>query len=367
MSYCSVPVPPINATKDPNYTFDFTPEQIAQYGQSQTHPSIIYIPGGWNGHEYWLATTPYPFAMDVFENPCIYYGDADAEGNPPVLFTPISGVASGDYIMVDNPVVKVPSNDNINSDPDLYFDATAQIMYLYSRYNNVTPKRGYIQKSLTGQAWTKRDNSIFMDMDPQPSLLKVGNEVFIYGLDGASFRLYYPDAGYLNQQARSKIDIWKGSINDISSFQRYGSIYIKGKRAANPYHADFFKDDATGKYYMIFCGPNHELPREPGTAPMYVYLAESEDGLNFYTFAKPLLGKTSKASNYYRPTACIRQSDRTLIVYWSTTGGIIKTADQYPRGASDIPVDQRTIGLSFGNFDVILNQLKENIVTDKLD
>ena len=118
MSYCSVPVPPINATKDPNYTFDFTPEQIAQYGQSQTHPSIIYIPGGWNGHEYWLATTPYPFAMDVFENPCIYYGDADAEGNPPVLFTPISGVASGDYIMVDNPVVKVPSNDNINSDPD---------------------------------------------------------------------------------------------------------------------------------------------------------------------------------------------------------------------------------------------------------
>lgn len=81
MFWCSVPVPPIDNHKDG--VFNFLPEQIANYGQSQTHPSIVYIPGGWNGHEYWLATTPYPNSTGVFENTCIYYGDADLDGTPP--------------------------------------------------------------------------------------------------------------------------------------------------------------------------------------------------------------------------------------------------------------------------------------------
>ena len=88
MLFCSIPVPPINNHK--GGTFDFTQEQIEKYGQSQTHPSIVYKAEGWNGHKYWLATTPYPHIAGVFENACIYYGDEDESGNPPRIFTPIS-------------------------------------------------------------------------------------------------------------------------------------------------------------------------------------------------------------------------------------------------------------------------------------
>ena len=65
--WCSVPVPSIDDHKGAE--FDFSDDQISKYGQSQTHPSIIYVPGGWNGHKYWLVTTPYPSAVGAFENP----------------------------------------------------------------------------------------------------------------------------------------------------------------------------------------------------------------------------------------------------------------------------------------------------------
>lgn len=35
------------------------------------HPSVIHVPGGWNGYEYWMAYTPYPNTNDQYENPCI--------------------------------------------------------------------------------------------------------------------------------------------------------------------------------------------------------------------------------------------------------------------------------------------------------
>lgn len=363
MFYCSVPVPPINAHKDPDYTFDFTPEQIAGYGQSQTHPSIIYISDGWNGHKYWLATTPYPHAMDVFENPCIYYGDEDENGNPPRIFTPINGVVSGDYIMIDNPVVKVPNNTNVNSDPDLYFDESPNIMYLFSRFNQANPMRGYFQKSISGQAWTKRDNSNYIDSNGQPSLMKVGDKVLIFGLYTAN-NAYDPDAGYVQASSRSLFKIKKGDVSDIQSFQDDGCAVMHGKISIGSYHADFFKDDLTGKYYLIAVATNIEAPNQSSYRLGNIYLAESEDGYNWHYFARPLLTSCDMAKAYYRPTACIRQSDRSLIVYWCTTSGIQNSPEYYPNGQSDVPVDGRTIGLSYGNFDAILAKLKDDEVTN---
>lgn len=56
-----------------------TPEGNAQ----PYHPSVVYIPGGWNGYAYWMAETPYPLGPDGdwnglppyrarWENPCIH-------------------------------------------------------------------------------------------------------------------------------------------------------------------------------------------------------------------------------------------------------------------------------------------------------
>lgn len=370
MQYCSVPVPNIDAHKDPDFTFDFTQAQIDNYGQSQVHPSIIYIPNGWNGHKYWLATTPYPNEKGVFENACIYYADEGVNGEPPVVFTPISGgTPSTDYPVVTNPVVKVQSNSMINSDPDLYFDETNQIMYLISRYNSSVPQRTFMQKSADGLSWSKRGyDADYIEGVGQPSIMKVGNEIILYDLKVADqkYEINPSSTVVLNASSRGLFVIHKGDpTQGITSFVKEKYAALNGKLAIGPYHADFFKDDATGKYYMIAACTDHELPSPYDRGSRYtIFLAESDDGYTYRIFSRPLLAPCSKCSNYYRPTAFVRQSDRTLVVYWSTFAGIIKEASEFPNGASDIPIDNRTIGLSYGNFDAILYKLKNDNITN---
>ena len=361
MLFCSIPVPAINDHK--GGVFDFTADQISKYGQSQTHPSIVFIPGGWNGHEYWLATTPYPKAVGVFENPCIYYGDADGDGNPPRVFTPIAGTASGSYTMVDNPIVKVPNNTTTNSDPDLWFDSANSIMWLISRENS-NAYAVYSQKSATGQAWTPRgdrdtgylwkrgvgdlaDKPEFLS----PAILKVDSKIRVYSLSGTAGN--YAVDYKLNRGLCWGLYVMEGTtLEGAGDFSYIKKAAILGKRRIEPWHMDMFVDSRTGYFYMI-CSADNEL-----TNSTDVYLAESTDGWNFYLFSKPLL---SAGYYHYRPTAALR-SDNSLVIYFSVTNAP-STAASYPNGASDVPVDGRAIGVCCKNFDSILYELRSAKVT----
>lgn len=355
MLFCSIPVPPINDHKDG--VFDFTADQISKYGQSQTHPSIVFIPGGWNGHEYWLATTPYP--VGVFENPCIYYGDADVDGNPPRVFTPIAGTASGAFTMVNNPIVKVPNNTIINSDPDLWYDSDNSIMWMISRENS-NGFAAYSQKSAIGQAWTPRGDratGYLWKKDvgqlvgkPEflsPAILKIDNKIRVYSLSGSG-GIFSPNYK-LNRGLCWGLWVMEGTtLEGAGDFVYVKKAAILGKRGIEPWHMDMFVDSRTGYIYMI-CSAKNNL-----TNTTDVYLAESADGWNFNLFSKPLI---SGGYSHYRPTAALR-SDNSLVVYFSVTNAP-STAASYPNGASDVPVDGRAIGVCCKDFDEILLELRE--------
>lgn len=355
LKFCSVPVPDINAHK--NTDFEYTAEQIAAYTQSQTHPSIVYIPNGWNGHKYWLATTPYPAGTGVFENPCIYYGDEDKKGNPPTVFTPINGTASGEYTVVNNPVVKVNGTNAVNSDPDLIL--LNGTMWLISRANHERHCT-YAQKSETGQAWTPRcETPLWVrpaPMEPEfisPSIIEKDGELLAYGLSG---RGAYPYDEYNNMGFSWGIHILKGTtMEGVGDFDYWQKGVITGNFLVDPWHMDIFKDNSTGKIYMILCGNNVE----PANSHRYCYLAESEDGVTFYLYGKPLMN----AYRNYRPTAFLRESDRKLIVYFSTEYANV-TADELPNGASDMSNDGRYIVMAEKNFDTVLNELKAGKITN---
>lgn len=356
MLFCSIPVPPINDHKDG--VFDFTADQISKYGQSQTHPSIVFIPGGWNGHEYWLATTPYPNSVGVFENPCIYYGDADVDGNPPRVFTPIAGTASGAFTIVNNPIVKVPNNTTTNSDPDLWYDSDNNIMWMLSRENS-NGFAAYSQKSAIGQAWTPRGDRATGYLwkngvgqlvgKPEflsPAILKIDNKIRVYSLSGSGgiFSLNYK----LNRGLCWGLWVMEGTtLEGAGDFVYVKKAAILGKRGIEPWHMDMFVDSRTGYIYMI-CSAKNNL-----TNTTDVYLAESADGWNFNLFSKPLI---SGGYRHYRPTAALR-SDNSLVVYFSVTNAP-STAASYPNGASDVPVDSRAIGVCCKDFDEILLELR---------
>lgn len=360
MLFCSVPVPPILNHKGGE--FNFTDDQISKYGQSQTHPSIVFVPDGWNGHQYWLASTPYPNAIGVFENPCIYYADAE-NGNPPRVFTPIVGTALGNYTVINNPIVKVPNNSTTNSDPDLWLDTDNSIMWMISRENS-NAYAVYSQKSANGQAWTQRGDRTTgflwqkgtgdLVTKPEflsPAIVKVGSKIRIYSLSGTA-GIY--DLNYkLNNGLCWGLWVMEGTtLEGSGDFSYVKKASILGKRGIEPWHMDMFVDSRTGYVYMV-CSAKNNL-----TNTTDVYLAESTDGWNFYLFSKPLI---SGGYGHYRPTATIRSSDNLLIVYFSVVNAP-STAASYPNGESDIPVDGRAIGVCYKNFDEVLSELRADKV-----
>jgi hypothetical protein len=107
---------------------------------------------------------------------------------------------------------------------------------------------------------------------------------------------------------------------------------------------------------MILCGNGDEV----SLGGSFCYLAESDDGVTFYLYGKPLMS----AYQNYRPTAFIRESDRKLVVYFSTTSATNITAGELPNGASDLSGDGRYIVMAAKDFDTVLNELKTGKITN---
>lgn len=346
MKYCSVPVPLIDAHKENGAEFEYTEDQKAKYGQSQTHPSIVYIPEGLGGHKWWLAATPYPNSTGIFENPCIYYGDEDENGNPPLIFHPINGTASGEYTMTTNPIVRVSKVTDTNSDPDIFYNPTTKKLGLISRLNTNSAAY-YYQESIDGQSWTHRpdeENYIIKTGDGMdtglvsPSVIVKDNINTMYALAGA-FQLSSNNRGMY---------MYRGAFE--KNMPNIGKASILGKMDIQPWHSDicFYNN----KYYMLFCAFNN-ITGVWGA----LHLAESTDGLDFRIFARPI-----SDSAFYRPSLYI--ADDKIVIYAALDGGASKDASLYPRGESDVPVDGRAIVRIVGSFSELIKILSNDLVTN---
>ena len=131
ISYANAPVP-----------FDL----ITYVGNNQVvHPKVLYFPNKFGNHKYWMAYTPYPFANDKYENPCVAYSSdgynwTNIDGNP-----------------LDD-----PAGDGYNSDTHLVYvesTGTLEIWYRYvSNYKN-PPVSEIICRQTTkdGINWTEKE------------------------------------------------------------------------------------------------------------------------------------------------------------------------------------------------------------------
>ena len=106
------------------------------------------------------------------------------------------------------------------------------------------------------------------------------------------------------------------------------------KTELSPWHGDVFVYQE--KAYMIF-----------STISSFLYLAESEDFINWKVYPAPLASFPS----FYRPTAYIDE-DNCLVVYSSCHNKFVDYApDHYPSGNNIIRID-------FGSFEKMLKQLQ---------
>lgn len=118
------------------------PSPYSGVGPEMVHPSVVYIPGGWNGYTYWMAVTPYAGVNDDYENPCIL------ASNDSITWEVPPGVT--------NPVVAMPVDtvNDYNSDCHLLLnhDGTKLLM-LYRLYDSGTEKLMLLESS-DGSTWT---------------------------------------------------------------------------------------------------------------------------------------------------------------------------------------------------------------------
>lgn len=104
------------------------------------HPSVVFVPEGWNGYRYWAVHTPYPDGDSEYENPCVYAShDGVNWRTPPGL---------------SNPVEPSPPGLTYNSDTHLYLvpDRSRLILLFRARGSGLNTLK--IKESGDGVRWS---------------------------------------------------------------------------------------------------------------------------------------------------------------------------------------------------------------------
>ena len=102
-----------------------------------THPDVIFVPGGWNGWNYWMVLTPYPYNVESLENPSILVSADGQNWQVPAGLT--------------NPIV--PPVAGYNNDPDMVLVGdTLMVYYNETLYAGTTDIRRVT--STNGVAWS---------------------------------------------------------------------------------------------------------------------------------------------------------------------------------------------------------------------
>ena len=136
---------------DAEYNISFAnalvPLKIKNYmgNYFNVHPKVLYFDNGFNGHNYWMAYTPYPFSDDNAENPCICYSD--------------DGI---NWIEIDGNPIDDPNGYGYNSDTHLVYIPETGTLECWFRYVGdssleVREETIYRKKSIDGVNWSEKE------------------------------------------------------------------------------------------------------------------------------------------------------------------------------------------------------------------
>jgi hypothetical protein len=238
---------------------------ITYDGSGQTcHPSVINIGHKWCGYQYWMANTPLPGGINIYENPSIW-GSNDGEN-----FEVPEGVV--------NPIIPKPDvNGGFNADTELFFENDT----LYLAWKEEVHKNRLTKICSTSDCvhWSEPKIILPHGLDEtekvSPSLIKIGNKYYCY---------YY--SHYTNTTRRVSCDTIDGEYSNIEeiSMPFAGIDYIW-------WHFDI--TFLLGYYWIC-------AVKTRGTqAGEEIWMMRSDDALNF---SYPRVMLFTPYDNLYRPS-----------------------------------------------------------------
>ena len=293
--------------------------QITNYlGNVQnTHPKVLYFAEKWNGWNYWMAYTPYPFSDTQTENPSIATSqDGLNWGVPEGLTNPLELAPEGGY----------------HSDTHLVMVGNRMEIWWRSFFSSQNNREIFYRRTSTnGVSWTEKevmlDSAVYGKGMLSPSILYEDGKYKLWGCGIDAGEIYYNES----------ID---GKTWDISK-ERTLDIPNKNLR---PWHLDLIKTDK-GYEFVIqgFMRPSGALSN---TSLWYI---QSDDNINF---TEPIeILKPSKTIGAFDDRSIYRSSPvkvgNEYVLYYAATSTEGRFAISFAKGdnLTELQGYKRTSGL----------------------
>lgn len=219
-----------------------------------THPKILYFANKWNGYEYWMSMTPYPYERDIYENPSIVVShDGKTWG------LPVGG---------KNPVSGIPADSKQGghySDPQLVMKGNT--MELWYRYNPSLPNKKkrrlpnnsvniyYRKTSTDGVHWS------------QPEKLLESSDGHL------SLCVNYEDGVYKTWWATYGGQLFYAQSWDAHNWSTPVACTVPLPKGRQPYHQDLIRHN--GEYYLL------QTAEKVSNYTFSLFLLSSQDGIHF--------------------------------------------------------------------------------------
>lgn len=233
-----------------------------------THPDGVYFPNRWNGYNYWMVHTPFPFDNDFWENPSIIVSN--------------DGVSWQDVPGLTNPIDEVTEAENeagiYLSDGMLIF-VNDRLECFYRWFNkNTREERLYRQYSYDGKTWEGKE-VILDNSDSSTGLNMVLSPTMVY--ENEKYRMWVVDNPNRRVMHAESIDgkSW-GTFTEIP-------LQFDG-RVPEPWHIHVYKE-SENLYHLTFS-------EYTSTGGRSIFWGTSTDGKSFSNIREILKTRRDEAT-----------------------------------------------------------------------
>lgn len=266
------------------------------------HPSVVYIEGGFGGHKWWMAQTPFPpFEVmapyvDRYELPCIHYSDDGLKWHP-IEYNPIDDLTQKEIELQE-----------YFSDPHLILRGDQlELYYRFSILENKSLVGNktllYRRTSKDGVHWSERE--MVADLRNTKDVAIWGEQIISQAVlwkNGLYF-CWYVDASHHISPRGVRVITSKDGVH-WNSYQQCG---FEGDDALQPWHIDV--QYYQGKYQMMM------FDVDANVLSWY----QSDDAIH-WTKKADLLTPSHKRGDFYENSlyrACSVWGNDRMRVYFS--------------------------------------------------
>lgn len=265
---------------------------LSSYGDHQAyHPKVLYFKNGWNGYDYWMSFTPYPYSDSNKENPHIVVSDDMVNWH--------------EFEKFENPLDEVKNTANgkrYNSDSHIVYNSDNDTLECWWRFVDDVEDKVTIYRSVTedGLNWSEKEKIITAKRSEKDYV----SPAIIY--EDNIYKMWYVYRNTVYYIESEDLENWSKPIN----------MKIEYQESVNSWHLDVIHTD--NGYEMILVAYYSWEDRNK----MNLYYTKSDDNM-VWDIAKIILTPTTNTlrwdnSGLYRSS--ILYIDDTYYIYYSGQG-----------------------------------------------